>query len=398
MLILGAGGGTDVLLALPQGAAAIDAVELDPQPRRSGARRPSPDFAGHLYQRPEVAVHTAEARGFVAASRQRYDLIQLPLLDSFAAAGAGTASLHESFVYTVEALADYLDHLAPGGYLAITRWLKLPPRDSLKLFLTALIALEEAGVSAPARQLALLRSWDATLLLVKNGPLTASDLERIRAFAAARSFDLAYLPGMRAAEANRYNVLDRPYFFEGAHRADRAGPAALPRPLQVQPRAGDRRAAVFLRLFRWRALPELWRVALTSGAGLLDWGYLILIATLAQAALLSLVLILLPLWLGRRARPRLRQPLARPGLFRRDRARLPVRRDRLDPALHAVPRPSALRDRRGARGLSGVRRPRQRLRRHPGAPVRGGAAARRARDRRARDRSTCSACRPCSGR
>ena len=46
------------------------------------------------------------------------------------------------------------DRLTPGGMLAIPRWLKLPPRDSLKLFLTALVALE--------RQLrALHLVWDA---------------------------------------------------------------------------------------------------------------------------------------------------------------------------------------------------------------------------------------------
>jgi hypothetical protein len=301
VLILGAGGGTDVLLALYEGAAAIDAVELDPN-LVALVRETYAGFAGHLYRRPEVTVHAAEARGFVAASRQRYDLIQLPLLDSFAAAGAGTASLHESFVYTVEALADYLGHLAPGGYLAVTRWLKLPPRDSLKLFLTALVALEEAGASEPWRRLALVRSWDATLLLVKNGPLTESDLGQIRDFAEARSFDLAYLPGMRADEANRYNVLDRPWFFEGA--------IALIAPdrqhfleqykFSLTPATDER--PYFFDFFKWRALPELWRVALTSGAGLLDWGYLILMATLLQAALLSLILVLLPLWLGLKSR------------------------------------------------------------------------------------------------
>ena len=53
----------------------------------------------------------------VAASSERYDLIQVPLLDSFAAAAGGTHSLSESYLYTVEALAAYLDHLRPGGYL-----------------------------------------------------------------------------------------------------------------------------------------------------------------------------------------------------------------------------------------------------------------------------------------
>jgi spermidine synthase len=297
VLILGAGGGTDVLLALYEGAAAIDAVELDPN-LVGLVRDTYGEFSGGLYTRPEVTLHVAEARGFVASSGARYDLIQLPLLDSFAAAGAGNVSLHESFVYTVEAFADYLAHLAPGGYLAVTRWLKLPPRDSLKLFITALRALEEAGAPAPERQLALLRSWDTTLLLVKNGALSERDLARIRDFAAARSFDLAYLPGLRAAEANRFNILDQPYFYEGAIALSGPQRQEFLRQYKFSLAPATDERPYFFDFFKWRALPELWSVALTSGAGLLDWGYLILIATLVQAALLSLLLVLLPLWLG----------------------------------------------------------------------------------------------------
>ncbi len=297
MLILGAGGGADVLLALYHGVTRIDAVEIDPQfvdlvrDRYAG-------FAGQLYQRPEVTVHVAEARGFVAASPRRYDLIQLPLLDSFAAASAGTVSLHESFVYTVEAFSDYLAHLRPGGYLTITRWLKLPPRDSLKLFLTALVALERSGVSEPWRQLALVRSWDATILLVKNGPLSAADIDRIRAFAEQRSFDLAYYPGIQEGETNRYNQLERPYFYEGAMAV--IGPERqdyLERyKFSLVPATDDR--PYFFDFFKWQALPELLSISLQSGAALIDWGYLILSATLLQAATLSILLILLPLWLG----------------------------------------------------------------------------------------------------
>ena len=144
--MLGAGGGADVLLALYHQARSIDAVELNPQ-LVDLVRGRYADFAGHLYERPEVRVHIGEARGFVAASADRYDLIQIPLLDAFAAAAAGTVSLSESFVYTIEAFETYLDHLAPGGYLAITRWLKLPPRDSAKLF-----ADGAAGARAPGRR------------------------------------------------------------------------------------------------------------------------------------------------------------------------------------------------------------------------------------------------------
>ena len=111
VLVLGAGAGAQVLLALYHGATPIDAVELNPQLVELVRGRYA-EFAGNLYGRPEVRVHIGEARGFVAAAADRYDLIQVPLLDAFAAAAAGTLSLNESFVYTVEAFDTYLDHLA----------------------------------------------------------------------------------------------------------------------------------------------------------------------------------------------------------------------------------------------------------------------------------------------
>ena len=297
VLILGAGGGTDVLLALFHGAAQVDAVELDPNVTALVADSYAA-FAGRIYARPEVAMHNAEARGFVGASPERYDLILLSLLDSFATAAAGTRSLSEGFVYTVEAFEAYLQHLRPEGYMAITRWLKLPPRDSLKMMLTALIALERRGSPEPARHIALIRAWDTTTLLLKNAPLTDSDVATIRAFAEERSFDLVYLPDLEVEAANRMNILPRPDFFTGA--------AALVGPerdaflqsykFDLTPATDDR--PYFFDFFKWQSLPELLGRRTQIGPALLDWGYVILFATLVQAIGLSLVLILMPLHLG----------------------------------------------------------------------------------------------------
>jgi spermidine synthase len=297
VLILGAGGGTDVLLALFHGAARVDAVELDPNVTAL-VQDSYAAFAGRIYARPEVVPHSAEARGFVGASTERYDLIFLPLLDSLATAAAGTRSLSEGFVYTVEAFEAYLQHLRPEGFLAITRWLKLPPRDSLKLMLTALVALELRGDPQPARHIALIRGWDTTTLLVKNAPLTDAELATIRAFAEERSFDLAYLPDLEAETANRMNVLARPDFFAGARALVGPERDAFLRnyKFDLTPATDDR--PYFFDAFKWRSLPELLARRAQTGPALLDWGYVILFATLAQTIGLSLVLILAPLRLG----------------------------------------------------------------------------------------------------
>jgi hypothetical protein len=300
-LILGAGGGEQVLLALYHGAPRIDAVELNPQLIDLVAYEHA-DFAGNIYAHPAVEMHLGEARSFVARTDEEFDLIQIPLLTSFGAAAAGTQSLHESYAYTVEAMSEYLGRLQPGGLLTITLWLKLPPRDMPKLMAIAVEALHKAGVEDPGAHLALIRSWKTSTLLIRNGEFAPEEIAALRDFAQARSFDLDWAPGMAPEEANRFNILDRPYFYEAALAL--TGPTAeadayIERyKFNIAPPTDDR--PYFYDFFRWRSLPELVRMGPQGASTLLDMGYLILVATLAQATLLSLVLILLPLAIRRR--------------------------------------------------------------------------------------------------
>ena len=308
VLILGAGGGTDVLSALYHGAREIDAVELNPLMRKLVGETYA-DFAGHLYEDDRVNVHAGEARGFVTRQSGHYDLIQIALLDSFSASGSGVQTLNESYLYTIEGVEEYLRHLEPGGMLAITRWLRIPPRDSLKLFATAVEALRRTGVDAPGRQLALIRSWNTSTLLVRNGEFTAQEIGSIREFSRSRSFDTAFYPSMPAGEANRYNILAEAYIFEGATAllSDRAGDFIERYKFDITPATDNR--PYFFHYFKWSSLPETFALRKRGGAGLIEWGYLILIATLAQALVAGVVLILVPLLLrkrdeqgGRRAR------------------------------------------------------------------------------------------------
>ena len=294
VLILGAGGGADVLQARYHRASAIDAVELNPQVVDL-VQREHADFAGQVYSSTGVRVQVAEARGFVTASRDLYDVIQVALLDSFGASTAGVHALNESYLYTVEALQAYLNRLRPGGLLAITRWLKLPPRDSLKLFATAIVALEQSGATHPDRQLAMIRGWQTATLVVKRGELTTEEIATLRSFCDQRAFDIAYYPGMPAAMANRYNVLNQPYLFEGAMAllGDDRDDFLQRYKYDVAPATDNR--PYFFHFFKWRVLPEILALRGQGGLPLLEWGYLLLIAALLQAILVSFALIILPL-------------------------------------------------------------------------------------------------------
>ena len=243
---------------------------------------------------------------------QRYDLIQVALLDSFSASSAGLHALSENYLYTVEALQDDLRHLQPGGLLAITRWVTLPPRDALKLFAAAVVALERSGVADPASRLALVRSWKTSTLLVKNGAFSGEDIAAIKAFCAARSFDVAFYPGMKPEEANRYNVVEAPDLFDGATALLGPGRDEFLQSYKfdIAPATDDK--PHFFHFFKWRALPELLSLKGQGGLPLLEWGYPVLVATLVQAVLASLLLIAAARGLGHRvgARQQRRPPRA----------------------------------------------------------------------------------------
>ncbi|MBJ7593645.1 MAG: spermidine synthase [Candidatus Dormibacteraeota bacterium] len=114
VLIVGAGTGTDVAIALAEGAEHVDAVEIDPRLRDLGAQL-HPD---HPYQDPRVASIVDDGRAYLERTTLRYDLILFALPDSLTLV-AGQSSLRlESYLFTVEAMRAAAAHLNPGGVFA----------------------------------------------------------------------------------------------------------------------------------------------------------------------------------------------------------------------------------------------------------------------------------------
>ncbi len=301
VLVLGAGGGTDVLQAVINDVEHVDAVELNPDIVKL-LRNQYGEFSGHIYDDARVDVHIAEARGFVARSKTPYDLMVISLLDAYGASAAGLYALSENYLYTVEALEQYFSALSPGGTLAVSRWVKMPPRDTLKLFATAVESLRRAGFNDPGEHMVLIRGWQTSTLLIRRGSFSDADIATLRSFCEQRLFDLAWYPGMTAEEANRYNVLRRPLFYEAARAlvGPETGSFIDSYKFNIEPATDD--APYFFHFFRWRVLPEILSLRGQGGLPLLEGGYLVLIVTLLQAIIAGAVFVLLPVVLpvGRR--------------------------------------------------------------------------------------------------
>lgn len=149
--IIGPGGGVDVLRALANGSTNITGIEINPIIANSVMRDRYADYSYHLYERPEVHLQVTDGRSFIRNSRDRYDIIQMTLVDTWASTAAGAFALSENSLYTVDAFREYFQHLKPDGMIAITRWEFHQPREALRVVSVAMEALHQLGVADPAR-------------------------------------------------------------------------------------------------------------------------------------------------------------------------------------------------------------------------------------------------------
>jgi len=305
-LIIEPGGGLDVLTALHRGASRVTVVEGNPA-IADMVRDRYGEYAGHIYQDARVRLIVESGRSFVRRADEEFDVVQLSLTDTYRPITSGAFGLSESYAYTLEAYSGYLDCLGPRGILMVTRWLQDPPSEESRAFALAVEALEWLGVPEPSRCIVAFRSWSTATTICSLTPFTAEELEVLRGFCDRLHFDVVYYPGMRREEANRYNRLAEPTYFDGFSRLLTAGDRELvyrEQPFRITPPVDDR--PFFYHFFRWSQVPDILKGFGKTWQPFGGSGYLVLIALLVLALVASGSLILLPLALGSRRGVRFR--------------------------------------------------------------------------------------------
>ena len=159
--IIGPGGGVDVLRAVGGGSLSVTGIEINPLIATTIMRRRYADYAYHLYELPQVHMHVADGRSWIRGSRQRFDVLEMTLVDTWASTAAGAFALSENNLYTVDAFREYFEHLKPDGMVCITRWEFRRPREALRVVSVAMEALRQLGAGDLARH----------FMVVANGPL-----------------------------------------------------------------------------------------------------------------------------------------------------------------------------------------------------------------------------------
>ena len=290
VLAIGLGGGADVLNALKNGATEVTGVEINPMTVHAG-RELFRAFNGDLLNRPGVEAVVAEGRSFLRSRPERYDLIEINSVDTLSALSTGAYVLSESFLYTSDAVRDYLDHLEPGGIFAMAvgdlQTEDQPPRHTLRLAGIVRKALEDRGVAEPWRHVMIVGTGGGlpfTHTLVRNEPWSDEEVARMEGFLLAEGFDFWHRPDRAGPkQASRILTWDRPTLerYYAAH------------PLDLEPTTDS--SPFFFNFYKWGTLAR----ALTSESlgydRTLATGQLVLVVMLVQSVVFSALLILLPL-------------------------------------------------------------------------------------------------------
>ncbi len=239
VLVIGIGAGRDILTGILFNQRTITGVEIN-ETILEIHQKLAQKFSGNLSQHPKVTFIHNEARSYINSSNRKFDLIQLSLIDTFAATQAGAYALTENNLYTIEAFKTYLDHLTTQGLLSVSYWMHPNSTEAmLKLTGAATKALQREGIINPRAHLAIVHKdglddgRGVANLLVKKEPFSNEELSAIQKYCDEMGFHFILSPSGSPYEsftrmsdvrslneyANNYRLNispasdDKPFFF-----------------------------------------------------------------------------------------------------------------------------------------------------------------------------------------
>lgn len=203
-LVIGGGGGEDVMVSLAAGAKKVTVVELNPLV--VSATKRFGDISGNLYDRSDVDLFIDDGRRFISSTDSKYDIITIKLVDSWAAQLAGAYALTENYLYTVEAFNQYFAHLnGDNGMLVMVRWNTELPR----LIPLVIESMRESGKSDDeiGKHLVVVEDRPGlyfgadsahtlypVLVIIKDSPFTDLQISLIKQTAARNDAEIIILP------------------------------------------------------------------------------------------------------------------------------------------------------------------------------------------------------------
>lgn len=181
VLVIGPGGGQEIVIADTFGAKHIDGAEINPATFDLVRGKYRDYLQWPMWNK--VALYNAEGRHFISSAGKKYDVISMTGIDTLSALNSGAYVLTENYLYTVEAIGQYLNALKPGGTMFMMYLMVDQPREGLRMANLFLYGAERLGVNNPSQCIMVIAwhfaptTWAATL--IKKEPFTAKEVETI---------------------------------------------------------------------------------------------------------------------------------------------------------------------------------------------------------------------------
>jgi len=290
VLQFGLRGSEGVLAAARGGAASVTVVE------------PAPEYAALVADdlcafaggwpaslRPEILAEGA--RNVLARETRRFDVIEIAGISSPTFSSVGIHATGETFLLTREGIGAAFQRLSERGVLSITGWIKVPPRESVKVLRTIRAHLEGAGFSPASSRVLVIRGWASFAIAARRRPFSREDIAQAERHCDTMGFEVVWPPPVAAPGREEP---ERKAFREAAAAAV-AGPAGGWEDglFDLRPVTDD--SPYFHRFLKFRSLPEFRRILGSQWVPFVEWGVVFLLLSLAVSLLLAAAFLLLPL-------------------------------------------------------------------------------------------------------
>ncbi len=185
VVVIGTGGGRDIFMAHTHGAAQIIGAEINPgivkEMSPGGAMY---DYSGRIYTSPHTKVYLVDGRHLVKTlPPNSQDLIVLNGVDTFSGLSSGAYAYAESYLYTKNAMEDYLRILKDNGMINLYRWaFPSMPREELRLHAIALAALKSMGAQKPWEHIVIGLHGSWAVFLIKKTPFTDEERRKVEGY------------------------------------------------------------------------------------------------------------------------------------------------------------------------------------------------------------------------
>lgn len=287
VLILNAGTGENISLAISQNVSVINAAESNTEIFNLLQQ----SFADQN----NVKLHRTEARQLLVSGTLNHDLIQLPIIGSFFG-NSGLNAVEARYDLSLETFHEMWNNLSDNGMISISCWMDYPVRNAYRILASMESLLEDENIEYPGEHIIAIRSWCAVTFLLKKSGFNKDQEILVQQFCNKMMFDPLILPSIEEVEQEKYNILEDKSFFINIEKllSKDKNKFLNEYPFHVKPIRDNQ--PFFFQNIRWSGIIQLMSSIGEKRIPFFELGYILLLITFIQIIVIAAIFIILPLF------------------------------------------------------------------------------------------------------